>query len=403
MQHVTATREAVGPLARPHVWIGRARVPRSVVDACGIALLSIVASAIGFTGLWDVFRLTAEPVSPWWALAFALPACVLDGLRDRIPLVALVLAAALFAGDLVVVGGLGTLVVLLDILWHVVHRASPLVRKRIAVVLVVVTVLFLLAALERTADVRVALLVMLQVATLFGTDYWWAVAVGRAEEVAALERRRAADATRDAVREEREAVARELHDLVAGHVSAMAIRAEAALSSRPDEECDRAALRALRDASLGAHGALRSMISVLREGDGAVSPAPQLEDVATFVHEAGNAGLRVALDDRLTGVEGISPLVGQAVARVVREALANSARHASGADVEVRLFAEGDRVVVLVGSGQGSGRAHPALEGSGTGLALLAERVRALGGRFAAEPRNGGWAVRAELPREGPG
>ncbi|WP_424936775.1 MULTISPECIES: sensor histidine kinase [Bacteria] len=381
--------------------IGRGRIPRPVADACGIALLSIVSTALGFTGMWDLFRLSSEPLSPWWALAFALPGCVLIVFRHRIPLLALVLASALFVGDTVTVGGLGSLIVLLDLLWHAVHRASASVRRRIAVVLVVITVGALVAAFSRSADPRIAMLVTLQVATLFGTDYWWAVAVGRAEEVATLERRRAADAAREAIRDQREEMARELHDLVAGHVSAMAIRTEAALSVPPDETRDRAALRAVRDASLDAHDALRSMISVLREGDGALSPGPRLHDVPELVATARGAGLTVTLCDELSADHApVSVVAGQTVARVVREALANCVRHAARAEVEVRLSADPARVRVRVDSRGGEGPARPVLAGSGTGLAVLAERVQALGGDFAAGPDGDGWSVRAELPRE---
>ncbi|KJL34081.1 sensor histidine kinase [Microbacterium azadirachtae] len=382
-------------------------IPRPIVDAVGTALLSVAASAFGFAGLWDLFRVTPSPISPWWALAFALPGCVLIALRDRIPpLLALPVVAALFAGDAATVGGLGSLVVLLDVLWHAVHRATARARRGVAVALVIVAGGFLVFALLRTSDVRVAMLVTLQIATLLGTDYWWAVAVGRAEEVAALERRRATDAAREAVRDERETMARELHDLVAGHVSAMAIRSEAALSTPPDETRDRAALRAVRDASLDAHAALRSMIAVLRDGGDAPAPAPRLADIPELARAAERAGLTVRIadertDERTTGGRAgtLPALVDQTAARVVREALANGARHAVGAEVRVRLSNGADRLLIRIDSHGGRGASGPALAGSGTGLAVLAECVRALGGEFSAGPEGDGWSVRAELPR----
>lgn len=394
---------------RPPSLLPRAldRISRPIADAAGTALLSVAASAFGFAGLWDLFRVTPFALSPWWALAFALPGCVLIALRDRIPpLLALPVAAALFVGDAATVGGLGSLVVLLDVLWHAVHRATARARRGLAVALVIVAGGFLVFALLRTSDARVAMLVTLQIATLLGTDYWWAVAVGRAEEVAALERRRAADAAREAVRDERETMARELHDLVAGHVSAMAIRSEAALSTPADETRDRAALRAVRDASLDAHAALRSMITVLRVGGDAPAPAPRLADIPELARAAERAGLTVRIADERTddltagGRAGaLPPLVDQTAARVVREALANGARHAVGAEVRVRLSNRADRMLIRVDSHGGRGTSGPALAGSGTGLAVLAECVRALGGEFSAGPEGDGWSVRAELPR----
>lgn len=383
------------------------RMSRPIADAAGTALLSVAASALGFAGLWDLFRVTPFPISPWWALAFALPGCVLIALRDRIPLLLLLpVAALLFAGDAATVGGLGSLVVLLDVLWHAVHRATARARRGLAVALVIVAGGFLVFALLRTSDARIAMLVTLQIATLIGTDYWWAVAVGRAEEVAALERSRAKDAAREAVRDERETMARELHDLVAGHVSAMAIRSEAALSTPPDESRDRAALRAVRDASLDAHAALRSMITVLRGGGDGPAPAPRLADIPELARAAERAGLSVRIDDERTDelttggqAEALPPLVDQTAARVVREALANGARHAVGAQVRVRLSNGTDRMLIRIDSRGGRGASGPALAGSGTGLAVLAECVRALGGEFSAGPEGDGWSVRAELPR----
>src|SRR5690606_22228085 len=118
---------------------------------------------------------------------------------------------------------------------------------------------------------------------------------------------------------ERESMARELHDAVAGHVMAMAIRAEAALSSAPDEQRDRAALQAVRDAGMDAHAALRSMITVLRSGDGELQPAPRLEDLDGIVSDARRAGLRVRVQGMPADELGLEPgdAAAQTVVRVV--------------------------------------------------------------------------------------
>ena len=83
----------------------------------------------------------------------------------------------------------------------------------------------------------------------------------------------------------------------------------------------------------------------------------------------------------------------------MREALANGARHAVGAEMRVRLSNGADRLLIRIDSHGGRGASGPALAGSGTGLAVLAECVRALGGEFSAGPEGDGWSVRAELPR----
>ncbi|MGB4137526.1 MAG: histidine kinase [Microbacterium sp.] len=371
-------------------------LPRPVWDAIGVALISIAAPLIGLVDMWDMFRVTSEPVDGWWSLAFALPGCVLMVLRERMPMSALLGGAALFAGDLVTAGGLGSLLVLMDVLWHAVHGDSPRVRRGIGVGIGVVTVMVGVATLVRTGELRVAVLLGLTFAALLGTDYWWAVAVGRAEEVAELESRRAVDRAHDTIRDDRELMARELHDVVAGHVSAIAIRAEAALSTAPDEGRDREALRAVREASLSAHEALRSMISVLRDASGgAFTAPPRLDDVPALVRAGEESGLRIRYARTLA--DELSDPVGHAVTDVVREALSNCARHAPGADVDVLLAGDEDRVEVRVESSGGTVGAS--LTGSRTGLLTLAEGVRRLGGEFQAGPSTDGWSVRASVPR----
>ncbi|WP_217176980.1 sensor histidine kinase [Streptomyces sp. AC495_CC817] len=381
------------------------RAHRPVVDAVLIAGLSALAAWLGFGGIWSVFSTLPADVSPWWTMATALPACVLVLTKQRAPWVSLVVAAVIFAADLFTTGGIGPLVVLLDVLWTAVFVAQPRARRRILVVLVAsVVVLFIVALIASQASGATAFHVALQFAAFVGTDYWWAVAVSQANELAALHRQRADEAAEAAERErieavlrEREAMARELHDVVAGHVLAMAIRAEAALSTPPDSSGDRAALQAVRDAGLDAHGALRSMIAVLRRGGGELSPTPSLADIADLVDDARRAGLRV----RATiDVEGLPSPVEQAVVRIVREGLSNCVRHASGAEVEVRVSRSGTAVRVVVDSRGGDTIAARAYAGGGWGLSMLAERVDALGGEFSAGPRGGGWRIDAVIPVE---
>ncbi|MDR2999055.1 MAG: histidine kinase [Microbacterium sp.] len=387
------------PILSRHLPAVARLLPRATWDALALAAISVVAIPIGLTGIWDLFRVTAHPVDSWWGLLFALPGCVLVALRDRIPVTALSLAALLFLADLLTAGGLGSMLVLLDLLWHAVHRGSARRRGTIAAGIVFTTAAFAVTAWLRTdGNSQVAVVLAVAVGTLFGTDYWWAVAVGRAEELAELEGRRASDAARDTIRDEREVMARELHDVVAGHVSAIAIRAEATLSTAPDEGRDRAALRAVRDASLDAHEALRSMISVLRDAGGALSTPPQLADVPALVSAGKTAGLKIRHRDTITG--GVSETTGEAATGLVREALTNCARHAAGSEVDVLLSGDDETIVVRVDSRGGSARTGTALSGSGTGLTALAARIRAIGGEFRAGPTADGWSVQAVLPRQ---
>lgn len=380
------------------------RAHRPMTDALLFALLSVLAAFLGFSGIWSVFSLLPAGISPWWTLATALPACALVLAKRRAPWLSLIAAAAVFAMDLFTTGGIGPLFVLLDVLWTAAFIASPSGRRRILLAIALsVLALFVIALVRSEATAPVAFLVAVQFGAFVGTDYWWAVAVSQANELAELHRQRAEDAAAaagreraEAVRRERETMAKELHDVVAGHVLAMAIRAEAALSTPADEAGDRAALQTVRDAGLDAHGALRSMIAVLRRGDGALSPTPRLADIEVLVEDARRAGLRVRLSaDDVSGVPGA---VEQALVRIVREALSNCLRHASGAAVEVTIEHLDVAVSVRAESTGGARPAHTGYEGGGWGLSMLAERVDALGGEFSAGPRPAGWLVEALLP-----
>ncbi|MBL5974159.1 MAG: sensor histidine kinase [Candidatus Leucobacter sulfamidivorax] len=389
------------------------------------ALLAVVFAALGLSGLWDVFSLLPDPVSPWWTLATAIPAAALVLLKQRAPGAGLIAVVVLFAADLLTTGGIVPLLVVLELMQALILVLSAEHRRRALVGVVAACALVAVAALLRSGDIRVALMIALPFGALLGFSYWYANSTAQSRELVELYRQRAEDATRlaefdrsGAVRDERERMARELHDIVAGHVTAVAIRSEAALmsggSAPPVDGAapasrEREALRAVRDSSLEAHGALRSMIAVLREGSDGFSAPIGREMVPRLVEEAERSGVRVTLHD---GIEGsLCQPSDHALGRVVQEALANSVRHASGGEVEVRLReadrvdgadsvdGAGDVVVVEVSSRGGGSLVVPELRGSGLGLGLLAERVRIVGGEFSAGREGEAWVVRARLPR----
>ncbi|MBL3687421.1 sensor histidine kinase [Leucobacter zeae] len=403
-------------------------LPQPVAEALGYALVAVLCAWLGISGLWTAFRLVPEYGSPWWTLAAALPAAALACAKRRAPLAGCVAAAALFAVDLAITGGIVPFIVLLDLLYALTVSLDAVRRRRVLVVVGAATAAMTVLSYAATRDLRVTALIGLQVGALLGTTYWYGTAVAQSRELVELHRRQAEDATRlaeldriTAVRGERERMARELHDVVAGHVAAVAIRSEAALadadprpgdgeSGRGVEHAERAALRAVRDSSLDAHEALRAMIRVLRDGaDGFVAP-PGTDRLPAMIEEARRSGVRVVLSDRLDGQQ-LGDVVDQAVARVVHEGLANAVKHASGSDVDVVIAPDpaeasgsassGPRARAVraeVRSRGGAPIARPELRGSGLGLVMLEERVRALGGDFAAGPSDDGWVVRARLP-----
>lgn len=232
----------------------------------------------------------------------------------------------------------------------------------------------------------------------------YAVRVRRtAKRELAEQQRRHQDA--EAVLTERQRIARELHDVVAHHMSMIAIQAEAApykVDAIPEET--RLDLAEIRATALDALTELRRVLGVLRAEDGAeTAPQPSLERLDELIGHARGAGLRVGT--RLDGdLAGLPPGVGLTAYRILQEALSNAMRHAPGSQVEVQVSRDpGEDGIVWLGvvnGPPGGGQVpRPPLPGGGHGLLGMRERAAALGGELTARPTSeGGFAVTATLP-----
>lgn len=250
-----------------------------------------------------------------------------------------------------------------------------------------------------------------------------------------------------AVLEERARIARELHDVVAHHMSVIAIQAEAVpLKAAGDTAQLEAGLAEIRGLSLEAIAELRQVLGVLRDPRGRTDTAPQpgLDRLGELIANARAAGLAV-LVERSGPLDGLPPAVELSAYRIVQESLSNAMRHAPGASVAVEIARQGNelrlhiangpgthasaapRAVAAAGSaldvsseatsgaeraGTGESGGAPggvaraeARRGAGQGLVGMRERTALLGGGFDARPVDGGgFEVRATLPivdREG--
>ncbi|RKN41987.1 two-component sensor histidine kinase [Micromonospora endolithica] len=225
----------------------------------------------------------------------------------------------------------------------------------------------------------------------------------------AEERAREAEArrcveTRAARLAERAGIARDLHDIVAHHIAAVALRAGSArfaVQHTGDTAEAVAALGEVRDTAGQVLDELRALLEVLRDPEavesdgGQVEPEQMIRDAARLVRDAGVA-VRVTVSDALA----TAPLVVRTTAaRVVREGLTNSLKHAgpgAAASVDVRA---GDGELVIEVRDSGPVRLRPALPPSGYGLSGMRERVGLLGGTLSAgATAGGGWCVRVRLP-----
>jgi signal transduction histidine kinase len=197
---------------------------------------------------------------------------------------------------------------------------------------------------------------------------------------------------------ERQMLARELHDTVAHHVSAIVIQAQAArvvLTKRPDAAAN--ALAAIDGEASRALADLRALVGTLRDADGAAT-APQagVREIEVLVRDLGERGVF----ERVGDFEHLAPAVEHALHRIARESIHNAVRHARGASrIDVRIAAESGRVRLTV---RDDGEASGAPARSGFGLVGMKERASVLGGTLDAGPRpSGGWQVEAVLPHKG--
>ncbi|MEV5000407.1 sensor histidine kinase [Nocardioides sp. LML1-1-1.1] len=224
-----------------------------------------------------------------------------------------------------------------------------------------------------------------------------AVALGAALRYRAENRRRAFDQVRS---EERVGLARDLHDSVAHHVSAIAVQAQTGRTiGRRRPEAALEALAAIEGEASRTLAEMRSMVRVLRDGAPAdYAPRPGVADLASLARSDPAPVVHVELAGDLTA---IGPQVDAAVYRMAQEALTNALRHARGASrVEIRVAGSAGRVRLRVTDDGRAGTTRPA--SPGFGLLGMGERVKLLGGTLHAGPApEGGWAVEADLPTEG--
>ncbi|MEY9862766.1 signal transduction histidine kinase [Catenulispora sp. GAS73] len=242
-----------------------------------------------------------------------------------------------------------------------------------------------------------------------------AVAIGDAQRsrrellASVMERAERAEQTKEEealrrVTEERMRIARELHDVVAHHITL--VNAQAGVAHhlmRTDPSHAYEALERIRDTSRSALDELRATVGLLRADDETAAPrepAPGLADLAALVEAFQHAGLNVEVAGAGAAAELPMPaLTGLTAYRIVQEALTNTHKHAGNLAV-VRVVVEVARDAVRIRVDDDGGRG-PARSGMGTGHGMIGmqERVKAVGGTFGAGPRaGGGFRVEAELP-----
>jgi signal transduction histidine kinase len=343
------------------------------------------------------WAIAVHPDAPVWRLLGWLPVVLLAVgllLAQRRP----VLGWRIVAGQL----ALGLIVLPWEFLTHPPDLLCPL----LAAVLALVGLAAPGRVAAATAVLTTALLAVagVSVAAIVGT----LVPVVVAATVASRQRARraltaeqaAGEAARAerAVLAERARIAREMHDVVAHHMSLIAVRCETApyrLGELPGPA--RTELSEVGSAARQALTEMQALLGVLRQDDQPVEHAPQpgLADLDALLQDARAAGAPVAWSIEVPR-EAVPGAVGLTVYRVVQQALANAGQHAPGAEVAVTVTAEGGDLRVEIRNGPGS---RPGSPGAGHGLVGMRERLDLHRGTLHAGPTSdGGFAVRAHLP-----
>ncbi|WP_163512482.1 sensor histidine kinase [Fodinicola acaciae] len=323
--------------------------------------------------------------------------------RRTVPVLCLGIGTVAFVADIAIGPSLGTVLMFTDVLYAATvygpRRMFQVLLSLSAAVTIVAAAVMLI--LERRFDV--AILIPVQLGLVLVVPVFTGFDIRRHREQARDERLRADQLARlaeldrkAAVTAERTRMARELHDVIANHLSAISIQSTAGLSVPGlDQDAVRELLTVIRQSSNAGLAEMKEMIYLLRDdSDGEPSATPRIDDVQRLIDQANASGAEATLK-----VEGaVRPLpvaVDLAAYRIVQESLTNVVKHAGGA-ATVCIDYRPESVLITVDSPLGGGSSR--VQGSGSGLVGMAERAEMLGGEFQAGPEDRQWRVRAELP-----
>ncbi|MEU9127084.1 histidine kinase [Kitasatospora sp. NPDC048540] len=383
--------------------------PRQEDRAVAVAGLAAGLLLIGF-GAYD----NRGQVPPWLLVLPLVAMAALELLRRTRPIWAVSLGGPVLAVDLVTGSVLATVVMYTDLLYAATLYGPPRMSRVLHLTGAATTVV--LSGLTATyGEVSDALLVVGLCGLVFIAPVWTGDLMRRQREQTESARLRAEQTAllaeldrRTAVTAERARMARELHDVIANHLSAIAIHATGAQSlarrqSRAEDEPLVEALAVIRQNSVQGLAEMRRMIGLLREEHPEESyAAPRLDAVDALLAQARAAGrgAGLAFEAEECGERGeLAAPVELAAYRIVQESLTNALKHAAAGTVRLRIGYRAQELEIVTESPYrpGEGRA-PA--GARAGLVGMGERAQLLGGVLEAGPDQGWWRVRAVLPRE---
>lgn len=389
-------------------------------------VLIAAAGLLGGVLLWALGLHTqgSRGLSGPWVLLPLLAIALMELVRRSAPRTALLVATLALVADQFTVGSVATIAMFTDIVYAAVLYGSPSAARRIPWGTALITVVVTVAAVSWLRSPE-GLLLGVVAGAISVAPATTGVLVRNHRDAAEAARLRAeqtallAEMDRtQAVMAERARMARELHDMVANHLSAIAIHSTAALSL-DDARTTKDALTVIRENSVAGLSEMRRLIGLLRDSgdDRSPAPAPTLGALDSLVEQArtngASSGLTFTLEDRRGEGPALPAPVEMAAYRIVQESLTNALKHAPRGPVRVFLERTRRALRVEVVSPYGD-RPGPRAPGSGAGLVGMRERVALLDGEFEAGPVTADdisgadgtgdtgdtkiWRVRAELP-----
>jgi signal transduction histidine kinase len=380
--------------------------PFDVATAAGGLALGLLLWAVGL----DMYP--AREVPSWWVLVPLVVMSGLETLRRVRPRAAAAAGTAALVADRFTTGSPATLLLFTDLMYAAAVYGSARLARRLPQVTGGLTLAAIAWGVVTWRDAY-SLMPGLGVGlAVFGPAATGAL-VRHHRDAARAARREAEQTARlaeldraQAVTAERTRMARELHDVVAGHLSAVAVHSTAALSL-DDADTSREALGVIRENSVAALTEMRRMIGLLRAGGEDLEPsaAPTLEGLAPLAEGVRAAGFAVTVTPAPEGGWDLPSPVELAAYRIVQESLTNVLKHAGPGPVAVSLVREpreardGGALRVEVSSALTAPGGQPArAPGAGAGLTGMRERALLVGGTLEAGPEGSRWVVRAVLP-----
>lgn len=397
--------------------------PNGVLSAAGYFAAGTLLTVTGFNG-GDLFPPVLDAPEYAWFGILLLGCAGLLFRRSNVPLMLAVTGTAA-AASLLMGGGIITYLLGFELFYSGILFGSPKLSRAVERACLVAAALLVAASSVVYRDWAQVLFGLLQAVIVCLIPLWWAGTLRRQTDVAEQERLRA-DAERlnaehaaevaelylqVALASERAAMARELHDAVAGRLSAVALQSAAALAAA-DAGLDRRVLAQVRSESVQALNEMRAMIDLLESGAGTPSPetgtaadpgtgvlpvrdsmAGGLDQLQTLTESARLAGNPVRL--RIDAEPGGLPvLVQSSIFRIVQESLTNAVKHAPGQPVQVLVRHTSDEVLLTVSNPLDAGTGRRNRDGgvdssSGSGLRNMAFRTAQLSGTFSAGPAGG--------------